>query len=60
MDPWTRPRALEADGLWWLYSSHPSARAGRWNHIAWSRLAILSPGVDQAMPWRRSTDSSTE
>ena len=39
-----RARA-DADGLCWWYSSHSSARNGRWNHIAWSRLAIMKPLV---------------
>ena len=35
----------------------PSARTGRCHHIAWSRLAAFSPGVDQATPCRRITGS---
>jgi hypothetical protein len=34
------PRAPLADWLCWWYSNQESARNGRWNHIAWSRLAI--------------------
>src|SRR5439155_1315376 len=39
--PVARPRAPDADGLSCAYSSHSSARKGRWNHIAWSRLAMM-------------------
>ena len=42
MNPSASPRAPWADGLFWWYSSHSSARSGRWNHIAWSRLAIMN------------------
>ena len=35
-----RPRPPEADGDCVEYSSHSSARNGRWNHIAWSSEAI--------------------
>ena len=34
IDPSAMPRAPEADWLRWWYSSHSSARNGRWNHMA--------------------------
>src|SRR6202043_4052074 len=37
--PRVRPRPPCALGESCAYSSHSSARNGRWNHIAWSRLA---------------------
>ena len=30
MEPCTSPRALDADGLWWVYRSQSSARADDW------------------------------
>ena len=42
MSPRARPRPPEVDGESWSYSSHSSARNGRWNHMAWSRLAICT------------------
>ena len=31
-------------------ASHSSARNGRWNHIAWSRLAIMNSVSSYEMP----------
>ncbi len=39
--PVANPRPAAADGLWVWYSNQSSARKGRWNHITWSRLAIM-------------------
>src|SRR4029453_4271811 len=43
MTPCGRPPPPDVVGVPWSYSSHSSARKGRWNHMAWSRLAIISP-----------------
>ena len=43
--PAGQPAAALVDSAYWSYSSHSSARNGRWNHIAWSRLAIWMPGT---------------
>ena len=34
MVPWAMPRADDVDTADWAYSSHSSARNGRWNHMA--------------------------
>src|SRR5262249_30733255 len=44
--PRARPRAWLADGLSTAYSNQSSMRKLRWNHIAWSRLAIWIPDVN--------------
>src|SRR5690606_12578226 len=48
--PWARPRADDVETADWSYSSHSSARNGRWNHIAWSTLAICIPGLSHDRP----------
>src|SRR5262245_1652443 len=57
--PRASPRAPTATGESWAYSSHRSARNGRWNHIAWSRLAPLVWPSAQDRPCRSSTVSSS-
>ncbi len=41
----------DAEGLSWWYSNHSSALKGRWNHIAWSRLAEWRLGFIKFTPW---------
>ena len=53
-----RPRPPEADGEIWSYSSHSSARNGRWNHIAWSRLGRLHVESDEDRRAARCSPSS--
>ena len=42
----------------WTYSSHSSARNGRWNHMAWSRLAIMIASSAASEPWGSRVVSS--
>jgi DNA-binding beta-propeller fold protein YncE len=48
--PSARPRPPDAFGLSMTYSSQSSTRNGRWNHIAWSRLAICTLPSAKWMP----------
>ena len=50
-NPSANPRPACADGLRWWYSSHSSARTGRWNHMAWSRLAIMKRSSSHERAW---------
>ena len=56
MLPRAKPRAPEALGLSTAYSSHSSARNGRWNHIAWSMLAICRCSERAAVRQRRRVE----
>src|SRR5690606_1135278 len=56
--PVARPRPLEPDGLTESNRNHSSARNGRWNHIAWSRLVPAYPPGPHTSPCRFSTVSN--
>ena len=55
---YTMPRADDVDTADCAYRSQSSARKGRWNHMAWSTLAICMPGVSQSRPNGSSVVSS--
>ena len=58
MLPRARPREAPVHGDSCEYSHHSSARNGRWNHIAWSRLASAT-SVPNDSPCGSSTESSS-
>ena len=53
-------RPPEADGESEVYRNHSSARKGRWNHMAWSRLAGMTSGSAKEIPARLAAASSNE
>src|SRR4029450_10341777 len=48
--PRASARPSAATGETWTYRSHSSIRNGRWDHIAWSRLACSTRGSIHARP----------